>query len=203
MIILASRITSLTDARYFAAKNVSYLGFNLESNAEGFLDPIYMKAIREWVEGPQIVGAFSHTPVEEIREAAIFYGLDAVELSDKNLSDLSTMGGIPVLLRTAYTGDMDALASVLEAANGKAVYIVVENLFWSSISAAQADWRALCSRAPLLLDIDVSPTELPAMLDALQPAGLSFSGSEEEKVGVKSFDEIDALFDVLETLSGL
>ena len=35
MLIKASRITNLTDARYFAAKEVDFLGFNLEEGTEG------------------------------------------------------------------------------------------------------------------------------------------------------------------------
>jgi hypothetical protein len=35
------------------------------------------------------------------------------------------------------------------------------------------------------------------LLQSLQPAGISLVGGEEERVGVKSFDEIEAIFDVL------
>ncbi|MBP6828235.1 MAG: N-(5'-phosphoribosyl)anthranilate isomerase, partial [Saprospiraceae bacterium] len=80
MLIKASRITNLTDARYFAAKEVDFLGFNLEEGTEDYLDPIYMKAIREWVEGPQIVGEFSAGSADVVREYASFFGLDAVQI---------------------------------------------------------------------------------------------------------------------------
>jgi phosphoribosylanthranilate isomerase len=49
MLIKASRVTNLTDARYFAARGASYIGFNLEEGTEDYLDPIYMKAIKEWL----------------------------------------------------------------------------------------------------------------------------------------------------------
>ena len=47
MLLKATAVMNLTDARYFAAKEVDYLGFNLEEGTEGYLDPMYMKAIRE------------------------------------------------------------------------------------------------------------------------------------------------------------
>jgi len=37
------------------------------------------------------------------------------------------------------------------------------------------------------------------MLAKLQPYGLSIKGGEEEKVGFKSFDEVDEIFEVLTT----
>ncbi|MFN0036896.1 MAG: hypothetical protein ACKVUS_17710, partial [Saprospiraceae bacterium] len=80
----AGRVAHLTDARYFAAKEVDFLGFNLEEGTEGYLDPMYMKAIREWVQGPKIVGEFSRSTVAVVREAAAFFGMDAVQVSAQN-----------------------------------------------------------------------------------------------------------------------
>jgi len=99
MLIKATRITNLTDARYFAAQAVRFLGFNLEEGTEGYLDPMYMRAIREWVEGPVIVGEFSSSPVEIVREAATFFGLDAVQLkADVHLNQLPQLAGLTLLL---------------------------------------------------------------------------------------------------------
>jgi phosphoribosylanthranilate isomerase len=98
-LIKASRVAHLTDARYFAAKEVDYLGFNLEAGTEGYLDPMYMKAIREWVEGPKIVGEFSHTPIRVVLEASAFYGLDVVQVSARNYgADLAELEGLEVIL---------------------------------------------------------------------------------------------------------
>ena len=79
MLIKASRITNLTDARYFAARDAAFLGFILEPGADGYLDPVFMQAMREWVEGPKIIGEFNEaTPPVHIAEAADFYHLDGV-----------------------------------------------------------------------------------------------------------------------------
>jgi phosphoribosylanthranilate isomerase len=40
--------------------------------------------------------------------------------------------------------------------------------------------------------------ELKEVLDTVRPAGITLSGGEEEAVGLKSFDAIEELFDVLE-----
>ena len=57
--IKASQITNLTDARYFAAWGVEWLGFGLESGQDYFVTTAQMAAIKEWVEGPKMVGEFS------------------------------------------------------------------------------------------------------------------------------------------------
>jgi phosphoribosylanthranilate isomerase len=200
MLIKASRITNLTDARYFAAKEVDFLGFNLEEGTEGFLDPMYMKAIREWVEGPRIVGEFSRASAAYVREAAAFFGLDAVQITADQASQLHDLEGLTVILEigTGALGDLQWLKNAAPFVS----YFLVKN-HWADPSAGDfpaeqlESLKNICATYPVLLQTDATAAQLPALLEAAGPAGLSFVGGDEEKVGVKSFDEIDAIFDLL------
>ena len=94
MLIKASRLTNLTDARYFAAKDVQFLGFNLEAGTPGHLDPMYMRAIREWVQGPVILGEF----MEFSAEQRIAHGPSRItrpEISIQIAADAKTQGFNP------------------------------------------------------------------------------------------------------------
>lgn len=84
MLVKASSVTNLTDARYFAAKEVNYLGFNLEEGSPGYLEPASMKAIREWIAGPHIVGEFENAGIDHVLAAIEFYNLDVVQLKADN-----------------------------------------------------------------------------------------------------------------------
>jgi len=53
--LLASGITHLTDARYFAAWEVDFLAFPVGEGVEEAISWDYLHALREWVEGPTIV----------------------------------------------------------------------------------------------------------------------------------------------------
>lgn len=197
--IAASRITNLTDARYFAAKEVDILGFNLEEGTEGYLDPMYMKAIREWVEGPKIMGEFDRTPARTVREAASFYGLDAVQVTQA--TELHELAGLDVVLALAGPASAAEAETMMQAAAVAVSGFVLD--FSGRASAEQAlleqaaAWQALFARYPVRLLLDVPAERLPALLDALRPAGLVLRGGEEEKVGIKSFEQIDAIFDIL------
>ena len=199
MLIKASTITNLTDARYFAAKEVNFLGFCLEEGAEGYLDPIYMKAMREWVEGPKIVGEFEQTPARTVLEAARFFGLDAVQL--RRSDDLEVLDGLEVILAVPGASDPASLAPLLEKTAPHVRFFLLD---FSEIENAAAvlknqaaAWKNLFTRFPALLDLQVAAAALPDLLNDLQPAGLALRGGEEERVGVKSFDEIDLIFDAL------
>lgn len=198
MLIKASTITNLTDARYFAAKEVDFLGFNLEEGTPGHLDPIYMKAIREWVQGPKITGEFDRTPAAAVREAATFFGLDAVQIT--RTDDLELLKGLEVIFYVPAHADVAGVRAVFEAVSGVNLF----SLDFSPIADAEtlllenaAAWRELFAAFPTLLQLDVPAEALPPLLEALHPAGLALRGGEEELVGVKSFEEIDAIFETL------
>jgi phosphoribosylanthranilate isomerase len=202
-IIHASRIAHLTDARYFAAKEADFLGFNLEEGAEGYLDPVFMKAIREWVEGPKIVGEFSRTPAATVREAAVFFGLDAVQAPlSAYADDLEILSGIPLLLSIEIdaAGWSAAAGDLLQKAVGADCLI----FDFSGSGYTQARfytekdlWQPLFAQQPSLLRADLPAGDWPEVLREFNLAGISMVGGEEEQVGVKSFDEIEAIFEAL------
>jgi phosphoribosylanthranilate isomerase len=202
-LIKASRIAHLTDARYFAAKEVDYLGFNLEEGTEGYLDPMYMKAIREWVEGPKIVGEFQHTPIRVVVEAAAFFGLDVVQVSAKNHgAQLAELGDLEVIL-TIEIGP-DGLPFTLAELQGFAAYVDVFlfNFIHTDISKSTfyeqlSFWKEVFALRPSLLQANLPTSDWPEVLETLGLAGLSLVGGEEEQVGVKSYDEIEAVFEGL------
>ena len=202
-LIKASRIAHLTDARYFAAKEVDYLGFNLEEGTEGYLDPMYMKAIREWVEGPKIVGEFSRTPIRVVREAAAFYGLDVVQVSaKKHGADLAELEGLEVILEIET--DQDGLRFSFSDLQQFAPHVDLflfnfahSNVSKSTFYANSELWRSMFALRPSLLQADFSAADWPEILTAFGLSGLSLVGGAEEQVGVKSYDEIEEIFEAL------
>lgn len=202
-LIKASRVAHLTDARYFAAKEVDYLGFNLEEGTEGYLDPMYMKAIREWVQGPKIVGEFSRTPIQVVREAASFYGLDMVQVSAQNHgADLAELAGLELILEIEV-GEHGLPFSTTEL-QAFTAYTDIFLFNFSPISVSKSTfyadkglWREVFGLRASLLQADIPAVDWPEILEALGLAGLSIVGGEEERVGVKSYDQIDDIFESL------
>ncbi len=201
MHVKASRIANLTDARYFAARGATYLGFCLDENSPHFIEPAEMRAIREWVAGPRIVGEFEHAPAAIVREAAAFFALDAVQVCQADL--IPELQGLEVLLLLSNAEHPDSVASSLERARAGVAFFIVElthKAAWAAVHSAEvADmWRQLCAHFPVLLDAPLPAESFASLLFSVQPAGFALRGSNEERPGVKSFEEIDALFDALD-----
>jgi phosphoribosylanthranilate isomerase len=203
--IKVNSIQNLTDARYFAAKEVDYLGFNLEEGTPGYLEPIYMKAIKEWVEGPKIVGEFKISSPETVREAAEFYGLNAVQVPFSwTFEQIETLGDLEILFEIEPSEilrlDLSNINSFYKyrAENHIIVNFSKENQPWNSLKK-QGELLKLVKKIPnLLLDLDFSAQDLAEIIEIVQPLGFCLTGGDEERVGVKSFDDIDAIFDILE-----
>ena len=205
MIFHAHAITNLTDARYFAAKDVAYLGFHLEAGSPESLDPIFMKAMKEWVEGPAITGWYMQTPVSEIADAAAFFGLDAVvlPLNPTNLAEIGALGDLRYLFflpndaqnepQISMVGQLDSLAHAPEA-----IIIRIE----SNLSEQMVEEVGeICRRRKTLLQLAEPTAEAVRYWHKLlAPAGFCLSGGAEEKTGVKTFDDLEDIFDYAESV---
>lgn len=204
MLIKASSIQNLTDARYFAAQNVNWLGFNIEPNTANFLDPIYMNAMREWVQGPHIVGEFTTTSIEVALEAAHFYGLDALQIGLEALDNYPTPIEIPLFLAVQLgqqylpTQLPNFFAKSTHADQHFLLIFDQKNDTTQQILQHRDFWRKLCSEFPIIFQFDFQPNLLPKFLDTIEPAGVSILGGSEERVGVKNFDELEEIFEIIQ-----
>jgi phosphoribosylanthranilate isomerase len=182
---------------------VDFLGFNLEEGTEGYLDPMYMKAIREWVQGPRIVGEFSVSPISVVKEAARFYGLDAVQVSaEAHGEHLALLEGLEVLVEHTLTDartPMDiAQWKSMAAYSDFFVFIFPENTPAADILKRNTEvWKEVFALRPSLLQANLEATEWPGLAQEFGLAGISAVGGEEEQVGVKSFDEVELLLEAV------
>lgn len=208
--VKAGSITNLTDARYFAAWEVEWMGFNLDPASGAYVQPQTVKAIGEWIDGPKLTGEFNLQSADEIRTAVDMLELDAVQagMFTNAATLIELQSPVPVIkeivvepgnsnaeLRELF-GEFAALAQIFLLDFGK------NGMDWRQLKQQQnlsVDFvRELCAQYPVLLSLDFDEETLDEVLDTLNPLGLSFTGSEEEKVGFKSFEDIDDLFEILE-----
>lgn len=212
--IKASSITNLTDARYFAAWDVEWMGFILDPGSDLYVPPQTVEAIRDWIDGPGIVGEFNLQSAEEIRTAVELLQLDAVQAgmftSAETLIELE--GALPVIKEVVIEGGSDeaAVREQLDDFAHLAAYFLLNfdknGITWpqlkSGVSLSLEALRSICRQHAVYLSIDLDADSLDELLREVQPHGLSLRGGVEEKVGYKSFDEMDDIFEALEVGEG-
>lgn len=208
--VKASAINNLTDAPYFAAFEVEWLGFQLHPEQEHYVQPQVVKAIKEWVDGVQIVGEFELQTASEIKTAIEMLELDAVQVGmlaevDTLIELQSQQPVIKEIIIEAYTSAADVQDICDEFAPHCAFFLInfsKNGIAWNDLQEGLPaflfrDLQSICAQYPVLLSIDLTPATLEAAVDDLSLAGFSFTGGEEEKTGYKSFDELDELLEVL------
>lgn len=208
--VKAGAVTNLTDARYFAAREVEWLGFDCSAGSDTYLSPPQIMAIQEWVDGVKFVGEFNIESLEVIQSAVNELHLDAVQLgmaaSLQTIRDLSF--SVPVIREIVpdyYHSDEDLKEQFTQSPEGVAYFILnlEKNGFtWDDLREnspfSLATIQEICTQYPVLLALNYQPQQIGPILDTLPLKGLHLSGGTEEKVGFKSFDDLDALLDLLE-----
>ena len=208
--IKASQITNLTDARYFAAKEVEWLTFNFTEGTPHFIDPMRARAMFEWVSVPCIVGEFSGLTVAELGFYAQNWGIKHLQLPINDLQttqhDLkvdSVLAEIIIEPSTTATMLVEIMLPYQNSVEAYVLNFMKHDITWSDITNnAHADLNkaaltSICARFNIILDIDFDVEMLNDILEIV-PYGLSLKGGDEERVGVKSFEELDEIFDRLE-----
>ncbi|MCP9234335.1 hypothetical protein [Lewinella sp. JB7] len=199
--LLAHGITHLTDARYFAAWYPDYLCFPL---GEGGLSLDYFLAIREWVEGPVCVvelggDAGAAYTVEELRDAGVTHAL----IDYATDAGPFRAAGIEVLTRLPVAG-YESAPDVAERLNELSGTVLLDftdgGITWSDLADGHpfptGILKTMTEGREVFIRIDLTPDE--AMAASNVAHGIALRGSGEEKVGYKSFDDIDDLLDALE-----
>jgi phosphoribosylanthranilate isomerase len=204
--IKASQITNLTDARYFAAKEVEWLSFNFAEKTDNYIEPMRARAMFDWVEVPFMMGEFGGFDAEGVNFYAESWGLKAVQVGENTeVFDLKSDYILKeITVDTSSTAE-ELSRQMLPLKNIVAVFELnfeKNNVSFSDVKSQRGplsinDLLGLCEAFKIILNIDFQLVELEEIMD-LKPFGLSLKGGEEERVGVKSFDELDEIFDKLE-----
>lgn len=207
--VKASAITHLTDARYFAAWEVEYLGFDLSPAG---VSAVELAALREWIIGPKLVGELDAGWPERGENPADLkqLGLDALQVDTAfgldAIRELLRPLGLPIFLELVvegYADPMDLIHTINDCRK------VVDHLLLN-FTKGGIEWGDLGDNTPLGLDVldpisedhslwleieGAAPGKIIQELPDL--VGLSVRGGSEEKVGFKDFDDLDEFFESL------
>ena len=209
--IKASDITSLTDARYFAAKEVEWLCFNFTEGVASYIEPMKARTMIAWVEGVKIVGEFEQASADEINFYTEGWGLGLVQLGFltpiETVQNVKNVAIIKEFIVEEFTNP-DFLKKELAVF---APYVAAFQLSfdkggvsWDDLKSPSAmltldDLREIANEFNIILSINLELDTLDEVLE-MNFYGLDIKGGEEERVGVKSFDELDEILEALEVI---
>jgi phosphoribosylanthranilate isomerase len=177
-IVKAGSITNLTDARFFAAYDVNFIGFNFDPQSPDYISPQNALAIKGWITGPKIVAEFANQDIDNIKNIIQFFEPDFVEVDESFIETILPelqLLNMPVIVRT----------NQLRSPSEDVTYYI------TSITNLQQ----IKDVSKFIFDLSDATELLPELNDI---SAIQLKGSPETEVGVKSFDQIA---DILERLT--
>lgn len=178
MEIIAIGITNLTDARYFAAMGVDWIGFDMRP--ESPLTTDHVVAFADWVEGPLFFLDVRGRHEQEIMAILDNFKADGLLLEEGIFS-------------SHYTGKRIALRRNTNTFDNPADICIHSHEDWMHRTASD-----------LVHDVEEEwvtvggVVEYQALMSAARiAAGIVVSGSDEDKTGVKSYDNLDAIIELI------
>ena len=196
--VKAEAINNLSDARYFAAMGVSWLGFSLDLSKKTNLEPETIREIIQWVQGPKIVGEFGLQPESHILEMAEQLELDYIQIPEERYSS-NLIGTKPTIVETVIANE--DFSDNLQSSDLKAGDLALVRIAFSSWSGFSEGFKKslkhFCLKNRTIIDLTFRPDNLESILDEMPVMGLNLRGGNESQPGINTFDDLDRIFEIL------
>jgi phosphoribosylanthranilate isomerase len=201
--IKAEKINSLTDARYFAAKNVDYISYDFNDPK---IDFNILTAFTEWIEGPKTVIIVSSLDLDLVFQLCNQIPVDFLQLdiesylkSNYHVFEKDIIVEVDWL---KYIDFEDKIKGFVQSYARPTLQINFEEN--NTISTEQlkfiANLSSISHNLNIIVNADLKPEDIETIFAQIPDTIICIKGSDEEKVGLKSFDETEALFDIIEQL---
>lgn len=191
-------ITNLTDARYCSGMYVDLLGFNLDSTSDKYTNPDLFKEITGWVSGVQFVGEFSHESNPDIHSTLQNYpSITWVEYD--RIDELKSLvgKGYSLIYKMALEEiiHIEPEVASLLSESGIILHVISQDDVLSEEGLSVI--KKLADNCKVLLGTGITVENVLDLVENTGIFGISLSGGDEIKPGLK---DLDQLADILEKL---
>ncbi len=197
--VKVSGVNNLSDARYCAGMGVDMLGFNLNPAEEAHLTKEKFDEITEWISGVKIAGEFAMAEPDTIRQALDSYNTDYLEFSRPELARELSMLGKPMILRlnVSNTAEEEILSAMHFSVDYCDYFILESNE--DILHKAQSDLiKNLGEEFPVIMAFGIHPDNINLLMEQLPIKGIALNGGNEIKPGLKDYEALADILDVLE-----
>jgi phosphoribosylanthranilate isomerase len=205
--VKASGVNNLSDARYFSTF-VEWMGFDFRRKSAMALRIPVAQEIIGWLVGPQLVAEFANESAADINAVCNALAITCIQVEEEvSLDELAPIIET-VILRITMNEliDVDRLQSILSTQSTWANYFLLDftenKLTWAAIKQREdltvQDLQQFCKDYPIIVQLDFTPQNVSEIVTTLQPQAINLLGGSEEKVGLRAFDDIDPIVEVLE-----
>ena len=196
--IYAGSIENLTDARYFAAWYVDWMGFNLKKQHSGEKQLQEISAIKEWVDVKGFVAEFSGLEdPKRILELSESLNINAVKLGPScPITCLKAMNNMVVFKELIFdeTIPLSVISKHIENERQYVDHFIIKIQNNEQIRELANIFE---DKSFYIEPVDLKTFILEGKLNVPVCEGIVVHGSIEEQKELKSFEELDEVYEVL------
>ncbi len=200
--IKLGNITNLSDARFAAAAGIEYMGFCFDTNNVNYIPPVKAKQIIDWTSGCFVVAEFGNQSINEIMAITEMLNIDIIEINNNLLpNDLVEIDkpiikkiDISLLNKESLTAQITSYSTKVDA-----FHLFASN---DNISISNEQLKEICASNKIIWGLNTSSKTIKSITETYHPYALNITGGDEEKTGVKDFDELNDILDVLGIFEG-
>jgi len=200
--IKLGNITNLSDARFAAAAGIEYMGFCFDTNNVNYIPPVKAKQIIDWTSGCFVVAEFGNQSIHEIMAITEMLNIDIVEINNHLLpTDLVEIDKPIIKKLDISLSNKETLTAeiVLYSTKVDAFHLFASH---ENNSITEQQLKEICNNYKIIWGINTSSKTIKSITETYQPYALNITGGDEEKTGVKDFDELNNILDVLGIFEG-
>jgi len=187
----AGSIANLTDGRYFSAWGAAWIGFCFDPASPDYLSPEKALEIKGWLHGPRYLGEFGNQDADNVAGIAGFVGLDALEMPIDRIALSPETSHLPLFVRVSGLESDTELAGLPASVEG----LIMDP---RGLRDPETVLRRLADRAPIWLDGLNDADTVQQWLQRFPGAGLHLRGGAELATGLKLYDALDSIMEMLE-----
>ena len=192
-------ITNLSDARYCSGMYVNLLGFCLDKTSDKFIQPDQFSEITGWLSGVQFVGEFSHQSQPEILEILKEYpSITWIEYD--RIEELQELVGKGYSL--IYKMNLEEVKHIEPEVAHKLSESGILFHVLSKDNELSADdlevVKKLAANCKVILGAGITTENVLHLIEECSLNGISLSGGDEIKPGLRDFDQMAEILEKLE-----
>lgn len=194
-----NHITNLTDARYCAGMMVDVLGFSLHSSDPNYVSPEQFKEITGWVSGVEFAAELGSASEAVILETIENYpGITWIE--HERIEQLQELAGkgFSLLYKTSVQEIAHLEKEIADKLSEASISI---HLFPEDVEITESEIESikrLSQKCKVILGGGIDANNVLDRIEELSIFGISLNGGSEIKTGLRDFDQMAEILEILE-----
>jgi phosphoribosylanthranilate isomerase len=196
-----SSVNNLSDARYCSGMQVNLMGFSLEENNKNFTSPEKFKEITDWLSGVSFVAEFEFSHPENILETLKFYeGFEFVQIKQEIHLKMLINSGYGIILKQEVESieDIKNFHTKAESYEQLGVVLLLHSKGLELNGDVKEEIQKLAEKCAVLVGFGFNAENVLDLIENTAVKGIEMEGGDEIKPGLKDFDELADILEVLE-----